>query len=139
MLAHVGANGGKVGQKACVHELVELVRADEADLQRRGDLGDVGGRRAEERDARAREGDLGGRGNAEDAVLVTRFARIVEDVRKLIGRIGEIMHGIGVVPHDAEVRGSLHGGEPAHRFVRIGDAGRVRVLGDAEHALDGIV
>ena len=50
------------------------------------------------------------------------------------------MHGVGVVPEDAEVGGgAFHGGEAAHRLIGVGDAGGVRVLRHAPDALDGVV
>ena len=139
MLAHVLVNGIQIGQETRVHELVELVRADEAHLEGVGNFHHVCRAGPEERDARTREGDLGGRRHAQDAVLVTRLARDVEDVRELVAIVGEIVHGIGVVPHDAEVRGRLARGQATHCLLRVGDAGGVGVLGHAEHALDGIV
>ena len=133
VLRHMLAHGVERGQEAHVHELVELVGGDQADLERAGDLGDVRGRGAEECDARTGERDLGGGGDGEDAVLVAGLARAVEDVRELLGLLAEIVHGVGVVPHDAEIGGgALHGSQAADRLVRIGHTG-----GDAEHALDG--
>ena len=68
--------------------------------------------------------------------LVARLACEVEDVRELLGLLGKIMHGVGVVPHDAEVGGgTLHGGETADRLIGVGHTRGVGILGDAEHAL----
>ena len=94
--------------------------------------------RSRKRDARARERDLGRGCDGENAILVARLAREVEDVRELLGLLGKIMHGVGVVPHDAEVGGgTLHGGETADRLIGVGHTRGVGILGDAEHALDG--
>ena len=72
VLSHVLVNGIQIGQETRVHELVELVRADEAHLEGVGNFHHVRRAGPEERDARTREGDLGGRRHTQDAVLVTR-------------------------------------------------------------------
>ena len=52
----------------------------------------------------------------------------------------QVVHAVGVVPEDAEIRRrGLQPGEAAHRLVAVGIALGVGILGHAPDALDGLV
>ena len=130
-------------QEAGVTQLVELVVADGLNAQVPLDLGYVGGACGQSGHARAGEGDLRRGAELQIAIGVARLAAGFGDIEHdvLLGWIaGEMVHGVGVVPEDAEiVGGALHGGEAAHRLIGVGDAGGVRVLRHAPDALDCVV
>ena len=57
-----------------------------------------------------------------------------------LASVVEMMYAIGVVPEDAEIgRSAGHGCEACDGIVRVCDASRVGVLGDAPYSLDSIV
>ena len=105
-----------------------------------GEFGDDPGRGAQEGDARSREGDLGSGCEGHHAVLGPRLTSDLEDVRELVALVIEVVHAVGVVPEDTEVRrGRRHRGEPPHDLLGVGDARGVRVLRHAPDALDRVV
>ena len=124
-------------------QLVQLVVADGLGSHAPLDLGDVGGAGRHGRHAGAGEGDLRGGAELQVAVGIARLAAGASDIehRILLGWVvREVVHGIGVVPENTEIgRGALHGGQPAHYLVGIGDARGIRVLRHAPDALDGVV
>ena len=140
MTTHMGAHGVQVGQEAHVTQLVELVGADKTGLQMVRDLLDDHGRGGNKTHASTGEGDLGGGGEGDHAILVASLARGVEDVKELVALVIQVMHAVGVVPEDAEIGGGrLHRGEATDRLVGVGVARGVGVLGDAPDALDTLI
>ncbi len=137
VLVHQRVHAVDILEEAQVAQLVDLVGSD-------GPLGevleeprDVGRRAAHERDAGSGERDLGGRGVDHRTVGVTRRGTQAEDVGRLGLLLGQVVHGVGVVPHDPEVgsRG-LHRGELGGDSLADDRPARVAVGRDEPHALD---
>ncbi len=141
MLGHMGCDAVGVLQEANMAQLVELVVADGLNAHALLDLGNVLGAGGHSGNAGAGEGYLGSGGELEVAVGVAGLYAGSGDVEQLVllSRIViKMMHGVGVVPEDAEVFcGALHGSQAAHNLVGIGNATGVGVLGNAPDALEG--
>ena len=140
MLAHEVAHTLGILQVLQVSQLVDLVRANAAHV---GDLLVPlqvlrGG--SEEGQASARESDLGGRGHGPEAVRVARLLGDVQDVDDLRELVGQGVDGVGVIPHNAEVRrAGFHSSQGLGGLLREGDARRVGEHRHGPHALHGRV
>ena len=134
---HVRPDALGVPEETGVCQLVDLVRPDGPDrrmLQVPVEV-DLGG--GQEGHARARERDLGGRADLEEAVRVPRLGGDRVDVRNLGEVSGERVDDVRVVPDHAEIGGSRgHPGQARDRVVVVHRAGGVGEDRHAPHALD---
>ena len=107
------------------------------------EIGDVGRAGRHGANASARQRNLARRAEFHVAIGVASLAARSADVEQLVllGCIVEqVMHRVGVVPHDAEVVSrALHAGEAPHDFVGIRDAAGVRVFRHAPDTLHTLV
>ena len=118
-------------------KLHHLVGADLRDAEGTANLGEVVIVGGDPGHAGAGEGDLGGAGELVHQVRVARLVNCREDLQKLVAGLDDVVHGVCVVPEDAEVLGrGPEGRERADHVVGVGDARGVLVLGDAPDALD---
>ena len=116
-----------VRQEARVAKLVHLVVADKLVTDKVGGKGDIRGACRHRADSAAGKGYLGGGGEHEDPVLRSVPEAGLVDVGKLVPvAVVEVVHTVGVVPYQTEVRGRrLHRRQALDRLVGIGEAGGV--------------
>src|SRR5690625_4229948 len=119
-----------------MRQLVELIGTNAARISNGHVPVQVFARRAEEGYATAREGDLRRRGPNPETVRVAgvfRAPQHIDDFREFISRG---VHGIGVIPHDAEIRGSrFHRRELFDAFLARRHPRRVSEHWHGPHAL----
>ena len=100
---HEGAHTVDVVQEQHVAQLIQLIRADGGRERVLLEIADIVVARGEAGHTGARERDLGRRGKNEDLIFRAVFNAEIVDIEQRIRRIGEVMHTIGVIPHDFEV------------------------------------
>ena len=137
MALHLRTDTVRILEEADMAQLVELIIADRLGGHAGFDHCDIriGGRHHS--DARAGEADFRGGGHHNHAVRVASLRAFVEHIEHLVGRIGQIVDAISVIPDDAEIlRACLHGCHTADDFVRISFSFRIGILRHTEHAFD---
>jgi len=131
-------NSRLVFQKANVTQLVEFVRADGTRRETGEEPLNIGGRGGKESKAGVGERDFRSGSEDKGAIRMSMARAQLDNVRDFDALGGEMMHGVGVVPENAEIGcGGLHGGEPPDDCVGIHDAGGVAVFGNAPDGFDG--
>ena len=71
---------------------------------------------------------------------MTVLFEYIKNVVKLIRRLAQVVNDVRVIPDDPEILGGgCHFCDSVNHFMRIGDAGRIRILRYAEHTLDRAV
>ena len=137
MAAHHRAHALGRAEELVVRQLVNLIGADAADARVLQVPLEVVLRGAEEAHARAREGDLRGRRHSPEAVRVAFLRCDIQNRQDFREVLGQGVHGVGVIPHDAEIRrAGLHAGEAAGLVFRNHGAGGVSEHRHYPHALD---
>ena len=119
-------------------EVIDLVRADRALAELLQVPRDVGRRTGEERHPGTGEGDLGGGREDEDPVRVSGSLGHPQHVQRGVLGVGQVVHGVGVVPEDPEVRGRCrHRDQGSRDLFGVDHAGGVRVRRHDPDPLDG--
>ena len=137
MLAHVRVDAVNILEKAGVAQHVELIVSDRLHRHATLDVGEIARACRQRRHARAGKADLRGGGELDHDVLVVLFFRLLIEVEQAVARVIQMVHTVGVVPHDAEVlcRRTQRGKTP-HRLIGVGDAVGIGIHRHAPNALD---
>ena len=121
-------------------QLVHLIIADDHDREALADVLHHSFAAGQRRNACAREGDLAGRGEHEDAVLSAVLLALVQQDRSLDDLVRQVVDDVSLIPENFEVGSSgLHLGEAVDGLVTVGVAVGVGILRHAPDTLDGII
>ena len=120
-----------------VPQLIDLVVGNHLDPHELLHVGLIRLRAGHDGNARAREGDLGGRSELKDHIGIARLTAECQDIFKRDEIALKFMDTVGVVPHEHEVlRRGLHICDATDCLIGVDDAVGIRVLRHAPHALD---
>ena len=103
VLCHVGQNAFLVLEEADVTQLVHLIIADDHDREALADVLHHSFAAGQRRNACAREGDLAGRGEHEDAVLSAVLLALVQQDRSLDDLVRQVVDDVSLIPENFEV------------------------------------
>ena len=136
MFLHVGTHAVRILKEFHMAVLIHLVIADGLHRQALTDQVQIFLAGHQAGHACAGESDLRGRGHLNDQILIAVFRQHIKNIQQLIAVLVQVMHAIGIVPHNAEVlcrRAKRR--NTAHHCIGKSDAGGVGVLGHTEHTL----
>ena len=140
MLGHVGEYARFVLKEADMAQLVHLIIADDHGREALAHVLHRVLTAGDGRDTGTRESDLAGGSEHEDAILIAVLLGLVQQHRGLDDFIGQVVHDVGLVPEDLEIRGSgLECGKAANGLIAVSVAIWVGVLRHAPDAFDGII
>ena len=121
-------------------QLVHLIIADDHDREALADVLHHSFAAGQRRNACAREGDLAGRSEHEDAVLSAVLLALIQQDRSLDDLVRQVVDDVSLIPENFEVgSSSLHLGEAVDGLVAVGVAVGVGILRHTPDALDGII
>ena len=141
MACHMGFNAAFIAEKTCLAQLVELIGADGGKLPHFAQIDQVGRTCRHGADACTGEGNLAGGAELIHHIRVPGIGAGGQDVWQDGRGVGvKVMHAVGVIPENAEIRRcGLQVGKALHHHGAEHNAGGVLVLGYAPDAFDGSI
>ena len=140
MLFHVGQQPRVILEEPRMPQLVQLIRPNGGELQKRLDVDEVRGAGRHRRNTGARERDLAGGAELIDQIRMSGLFTLRDDIRYLVALPVEAVDAVGVIPEDAEIcRCGPQVGKASDHIITEHDPGGILVFRHTPDTLHRLV